>query len=77
MIKPHPMKQSTLVLLVVLAILVTMLIPRFLSGSGEIREEQFTTTDGQVLNCIVYTEVSGSGGLDCFLEEETPETLKD
>lgn len=77
MIKPHPMKQSTLVLLVVVAILVTMLIPKLLSGHGEIREEQFVTNEGQVLNCIVYSETNGSGGLDCFLEEDIPESGKD
>lgn len=68
MIKPHPMKQSTLVLLVVFAILVAILIPKFFSVNGEIREEEFTTSDGQVLNCIIYSESNGSGGLDCFLD---------
>lgn len=72
------MKQSTLVLVVVVAIFATMLIPKFFSGHGAIREEQFTTNDGEVFNCIVYSETNGSGGLDCFLEEEqVSEALKD
>lgn len=68
--KPHPLKQSTLVLVIVFAILLTMLIPQFFAGEGDIREEQFTTNDGQTYNCIVYSESNGSGGLDCFSEEE-------
>lgn len=62
------MKQSTLVLLVVIAILLTVLVPKLFAGHGNIREEQFTTGDGQLLNCVIYSESNGAGGMDCFLD---------
>lgn len=68
MIKSYPMKQSTLVLLIVFAILLTVGLPKLFSGHGEIREEEFVTGDGQTLNCVIYSETSGAGGMDCFLD---------
>lgn len=68
MVRNYPMKQSTLVLLVLMAILVTVGLPKLFSGSGNIREEEFITSDGQVLNCVIYSEANGAGGMDCFLD---------
>lgn len=62
------MKQSTLVLVVVVAILLAVGLPKLFSGHGSIREEQFTTSDGQLLNCVIYSETNGAGGMDCFLD---------
>lgn len=68
MIKSYPMKQSTLVLLIVLAILLTIGLPKLFSGHGTIREEQFTMNNGETLNCVIYSESNGSGGMDCFVD---------
>lgn len=64
------MKQSTLVLVVVIAILLAVGLPKLFSGHGTIREEQFTTSDGEILNCVIYSEANGAGGMDCFLDGE-------
>lgn len=68
MVRNYPMKQSTLIMVVLVAILVTIAIPKLFSGNGNIREEEFITSDGKVLNCVIYSEANGAGGMDCFLD---------
>jgi len=68
MIRNQPMKQSTLVLLVAIAIFLTIAIPKLFTGGGSIREEEFVMGDGQMLNCVIYSEANGAGGMDCLLD---------
>lgn len=72
---PTPMRQSTLILLVGLAIFGALVFPNIVSALTQPNffEEEFTTETGETYECIIYSDYQ-AGGIDCAIENATPST---